>query len=210
MKIILTEGQVKRLNDRIISEQIDTDDEERELMAQWYGDDEEDEYEEMDYNYAPEYDIDSEDSYDLSHGKDIESRMNRSLRLGNAGSTGGGTKTYTIDGKDHTLTPVEYRQMLKGMGRITPEKAGYMGINIDKSGVMRKGSDEVRTKTKALEKRIRNISDDIERFQSEFDRLTNMGRKDENLGWKLKYLRSSLGYYMDELDELTGNVNGEE
>jgi hypothetical protein len=39
MKIILTESQLKRLN-RTITEQIDTEDEERELMNTWYGDDE--------------------------------------------------------------------------------------------------------------------------------------------------------------------------
>lgn len=204
MKIILTESQLQRLN-LTITEQIDTDDEERELMNSWYGDDE-DEDEEIDYNYAPEYDIDSEDSYDLSHSNYINNKMKDSLRVGGAGAMGSETKTYKIDGKDYTLTPVEYRNMLRDMDRITPEKAAHMGIDIDKSGVMRKGSDVVRTKIKALEKRMRTIQNDIDRFEP----IVNKGLADERLKWKLKYLKASLDTCMEEHDELTGNVNGEE
>jgi hypothetical protein len=204
MKIILTESQLKRLN-RTITEQIDTEDEERELMNTWYGDDEEDDVE-LDYNYAPEYDIDSDDSYDLLHSNYINNKMKDSLRLGASGAMGVNTKTYTIDGKDYSLTPIEYRNMLRDMGRITPEKAAHMGIDIDKSGVMRKGSDEVRIKTKALEKRIRTIQNDIDRFEP----VVNSGNADERLKWKLKYLKASLDTAMEEYDELTGNVDGEE
>ncbi len=204
MKIILTESQLKRLN-RTITEQIDTEDEERELMNTWYGDDEEEDVE-LDYNYAPEYDIDSEDSYDLSHSNYINNKMKDSLRLGASGAMDVNTKTYTIDGKDYSLTPIEYRNMLRDMGRITPEKAAHMGIDIDKSGVMRKGSDVVRTKIKALEKRMRTIQNDIDRFEP----VVNSGNADERLKWKLKYLKASLDTCMEEYDELTGNVNGEE
>ena len=217
MKIILTESQLKRLN-RTITEQIDTDDEERELMNKWYGDDsfdeynsfeddeEEDEYQEPDYNYAPEYDIDSEDSYELSRDKDTTNRMRRSVRVGGAGAVDKETKPYRIDGKVYMLTPIEYRQMLNDVGRITPEKAANMGVKIDSSGVMRKSSDEVRIKTKALEKKIRTIQNDIDRFEP----VVNSGNADERLKWKLKYLKASLDTAMEEYDELTGNVNGEE
>jgi hypothetical protein len=204
MKIILTESQLKRLN-HTITEQIDTEDEERELMNTWYGDDEEEDVE-LDYNYAPEYDIDSEDSYDLSQGNYVNNKMRNSLRVGASGAMDVNTKTYTIDGKDYTLTPVEYRNMLRDMGRITPEKAANMGIKIDSSGVMRKSSDEVRIKTKALEKRIRTIQNDIDRFEP----VVNSGDADERLKWKLKYLKASLDTAMEEYDELTGNVDGEE
>jgi hypothetical protein len=200
--------RLARLNDRVSSdmgEQIDTEDEERELMNTWYGDDEEEDVE-LDYNYAPEYDIDSEDSYDLSQGNYINNKMRNSLRVGAGGAMDVDTKTYTIDGKDYTLTPVEYRNMLRDMGRITPEKAAHMGIDIDKSGVMRKGSDVVRTKIKTLEKRIRTIKNDIDRFET----VVNKGMGDERLKWKIKYLKASLDTYMEEHDELTGNVNGEE
>lgn len=203
MKIILTEEQLRRLNNGIVTEQIDTEDDEKELMSQWYGDDEDDEDE---FDYAPEYDMDSEDSYDLSHSKDIENRMNRSVRVGNAGSDSRETKKYVIDGKDYFLTPIEYRRMLKDMGRITPEKAAMMGIDVDTSGVIRKNSDETGKKIKYLEKRIRNIQRDIDRWEPEID----PNYKDDRLEWKVKYLKASLETAMDEYDELTGNANGEE
>jgi hypothetical protein len=204
MKIILTESQVKRLNHTII-EQIDTDDEERELMNTWYGDDENEDVE-LDYNYAPEYDMDSEDSYELSRDKDTTNRMRRSVRVGGAGAVDKETQPYRIDGKVYMLTPIEYRQMLRDRDRITPEKAANMGVKVDSSGVMRKSSDEVRTKIKALEKRMRTIQNDIDRFEP----VVNSGNADERLKWKLKYLKASLDTYMEEYDELTGNVDGEE
>lgn len=203
MKIILTEEQLRRLNNSIVTEQIDTEDEENELMAQWYGD-EEDEEEELDS--APEYDMDSEDSYDLSHGKDVENRMKRSVRVGNAGSDSRETKKYVIDGKDYFLTPIEYRQMLKDMGRITPEKAATMGIDVDTSGVIRKGDDETRKKIKYLEKRIKNLQNDLNRWEPEID----PNYQDDRLEWKVKYIKAALETAMDEYDELTGNVDGEE
>lgn len=204
MKIILTESQVKRLNHTII-EQIDTDDEERELINTWYGDDE-DEDVELDYNYAPEYDIDTEDSYELSRDKDTTNRMRRSVRVGGAGAVDKETQPYRIDGKVHMLTPIEYRQMLKDMGRITPEKAANMGVGVDSSGVIKVGDDETRKKIKYLEKRIKTLQSDLNRWERE----TNPNYKDDRLDWKVKYIKASLETAMDEYDELTGNVDGEE
>jgi hypothetical protein len=188
-----------------IDEQIDTEDDEKELMAQWYGDDEDDDFE-LDYNYAPEYDIDSDDSYELSRDNDTVNKMRRSVRVGAAGANDGDTKKYVIDGKDYFLTPVEYRQMLKDMGRITPEKAANMGVGVDSSGVIKVSDDETRKKIKYLEKRIKTLQNDLNRWEPEID----PNYDDEKLEWKVKYIKASLETAMDEYDVLTGNVDGEE
>jgi hypothetical protein len=219
MKIILTEKQLRRLNKRIVTEQIDTEDEENELMKSWYGDDSFDEYGsldgeddkdneevELDFNYAPEYDVDSDDSYDLSRENDLTNRMRRSVRVGAAGAVDRDTKRYVIDGKGYSLTPVEYRQMLKDMNRMTPEKAANMGIEVDTSGVIKKGDDDTRKKIKYLEKRIKTLQNDLNRWEPEID----PNYKDDKLEWKVKYIKASLETAMDEYDELTGNVDGEE
>jgi hypothetical protein len=214
--------RLARLNDRVSSdmgEQIDTEDEENELMKSWYGDDSFDEYGsldgeddedneevELDFNYAPEYDVDSDDSYDLSRDNDLTNRMKRSVRVGAAGAVDRDTKRYVIDGKGYSLTPVEYRQMLKDMNRMTPEKAANMGIEVDTSGVIKKGDDDTRKKIKYLEKRIKTLQNDLNRWEPEID----PNYKDDKLEWKVKYIKASLETAMDEYDELTGNVDGEE
>lgn len=221
-KYLVDDNKFDELNTQMmdyIKEQIDTEDEEKELMKSWYGDDSFNEYgsldaedeedkEEMglDFNYAPEYDVDSDDSYDLSREKDLTNRMRRSVRVGAAGAVDVDRKKYTIDGKDYFLTPIEYRQVLKDMGRITPEKAANMGIDVDTSGVIRKNSDETHKKIKYLEKRIKNLQNDLDRWESQI----NPNRTDTNLDWKIKYIKAALETAMDEHDELTGNLDGEE
>jgi hypothetical protein len=199
-----------------MEEQIDTDDEEKELMAKWYGDEEEDEFDpfddeigkedEFDYQYEPELGYDEDDSYELSREKNAQNKMNRSIRVGGAGAVDKETKTYQIDGKNYTLTPIEYRQMLKDMGRITPEKAANMGVEINSSGVVVDDFSGKKDKIKYLRKRISTIQDDIDRYEP----VVQRGNADERLKWKVKYLYASLDTAMNELDELTGNVNGEE
>jgi hypothetical protein len=205
-----------------IGEQIDTEDEENELMKSWYGDDSFDEYgsldaedeedkEEMglDFNYAPEYDMDSDDSYDLSLGNDLTNRMRRSVRVGAAGAVDRDTKRYTIDGKEYSLTPIEYREMLNSMGRITPEKAASMGVSVDNSGVIKR--DKVTTQSiKYLRKRIIKLRDKIEYYEADVQRLSELGRRNGGLEHELEYLKNTLEYSMNKYDELTGNVDGEE
>lgn len=216
MNIILTEEQLKRLN-RLINEQIDTDDEEKELMARWYGDDEEDEYDpfddevdnegEFDSQYEPELGYDEDDSYELSREKNAQNKLKRSIRVGGAGAVDKETRKYDIDGKTYTLTPIEYRQKLKDMGRMTPEKAAIKGVAVDSSGkVIDFAGDAVKKKVKYLQKRINTIQNDIEKYEN----VVNRGGGDERLKWKIKYLYASLDTVMNEYDELTGNINGEE
>lgn len=188
-----------------LEEQIDTEDDERELMAQWYGDDEDDEDVDLDYNYSPEYDVDSDDSYDLSHEKDITNKMRRSVRIGGAGAVDKETRQYRIDGKVYNLTPVEYREKLNDMGRITPEKAATMGVSVDSSGVIRIGDDVVAQKMKSLRKKIIAARNEIERAEEEY-----ISQPYARLEEKINYLRTKLEYYLDEYDELTGNADGEE
>jgi hypothetical protein len=216
MKIILTTSQLKRLN-RTITEQIDTDDEERELMNTWYGDDEEDVYDpfgdetdnedEFDSQYEPDYGYDTDDSYDLSREKNAKEKLKRSIRVGGAGAVDKETRQYEIDGKKIILTPIEYRQKLKDMGRTTPEKAAIMGVAVDSSGkIIDFAGNAVKKKVKYLQKRIKTIQNDIDKFES----VMNRGDGDERLKWKIKYLYASLDTAMNDYDELTGNVNGEE
>jgi hypothetical protein len=187
-----------------LEEQIDTEDDERELMAQWYGDDE-DEDVELDYNYTPEYDIDADDSYDLSREKDVTNKMRRSVRIGGAGAVDKETKQYRIDGKVYNLTPVEYREKLTDMGRITPEKAATMGVSVDSSGVIRIGDDVVAQKMKSLRKKIIAARNEIKRAEEEY-----YSQPYARLEEKINYLRTKLEYFLDEYDELTGNADGEE
>jgi len=221
-KFLVNDDKFNELNSQMmnyIKEQIDTEDEENELMSKWYGDDSFDEYGsldseddedneevELDFNYAPEYDIDSDDSYDLSRENDINNRMIRSVRVGAAGAVDRNRKKYTIDGKEYSLTPIEYRQMLKDMGRTTPEKAANMGVSVDTSGVLKKFDNDKKSKIKYLKKRIKTLQDDLNRWEPEID----PNYQDDKLEWKVKYIKASLETAMDEYDELTGNVDGEE
>ena len=191
-----------------MDEQIDTEDDEKELMAQWYGDEEDDDEEDDDeeeFEYASDYDVDSEDSYDMSNTKDIENRMTSSIRVGAAGAVDKGSKRYTIDGKEYYLTPIEYRELLTSMGRLTPEKAAVMGVNIDSSGVIRKKDDVTYQKIKSLKNKIRATQEDIKRNENEY-----MERPYAKIEQRIEYLRTRLEFYLDEYDELTGDVNGEE
>jgi hypothetical protein len=206
-KYLVNDDKFDELNSQMmdyIKEQIDTEDDERELMSQWYGDDE-DEEDEGEFDYAPEYDVDSEDSYDLSHEKDITNKMRRSVRIGGAGAVDKETRQYRIDGKVYNLTPVEYREKLNDMGRITPEKAATMGVSVDSSGIIRIGDDVVAQKMKSLRKKIIAARNEIERAEEEY-----ISQPYARLEEKINYLRTKLEYYLDEYDELTGNVDGEE
>ena len=152
---------------------------------------------------------DSDDSYDLSLGNDLTNRMRRSVRVGAAGAVDRDTKRYTIDGKEYSLTPIEYREMLNSMGRITPEKAASMGVSVDNSGVIKR--DKVTTQSiKYLRKRIIKLRDKIEYYEADVQRLSELGRRDGGLEHELEYLKNTLEYSMNKYDELTGNVDGEE
>jgi hypothetical protein len=186
-----------------MDEQIDTDDEEKELMALWH--DDEDDEDESDFSDGPDYDTDSEDSYDMSKSKDIENRMKRSIRVGDAGRSNQETKRYFIDGKEYYLTPIEYRHKLNDMGRITPEKAATMGVSVDSSGIIRKNDDATAQKIKSLRNKIIATRNDIKRDEEEYIRHPYA-----KIEQKIDYLRTKLEYYLDEYDELMGNVNGEE
>ena len=214
------EENSESMND--VDEQIDTEDDEKELMSKWYGDDSFDEYGsldgeddednedvELDFNYAPEYDVDSDDSYDLSRENDLTNRMGRSVRVGAAGAVDRDTKRYTIDGKEYSLTPIEYRNMLKDMGRITPEKAAIMGISVDNSGVIKTDKTTLES-IKYLRKRITKLREKIDYYEEDIQRLSELGRRNGGLEHELEFLKNSLEYSMNRYDELTGNVDGEE
>lgn len=142
MKIQITEQQLIRLNRRIISEQIDSDDEEKELMQLWYGDDEDEyrdnySYEKPYDNYRDDTDIESDDYYDVKNRERIDNTMRRSVELGRGSQTDNDRRReYIIDGQKYFLTPIEYRYKLKDMGRISPEKAFTYDLDVDDDGKM--------------------------------------------------------------------------
>jgi hypothetical protein len=137
----ITEAQIKRLIQKI-SEEIDSEDEEDELMTQWYGGDEDDEDNPMDdsydrdapyrdnYSYENAYDSpmdnddnEPEDFYDLKNKERVDKRMRRSVEIGAGGaSEAEPRRKYYINGDEVYLTPMEYRNYLRSMGQDTPER----------------------------------------------------------------------------------------
>jgi hypothetical protein len=137
----ITEAQIKRLIQKI-AEEIDTEDEEGELMTQWYGGDEDDEDNPFDdsydrdapyrdnYSYENAYDSpmdnddnDPEDFYDLKNKERVDKRMRRSVEVGAGGASDAEPRRkYSINGEEVYLTPIEYRTYLRKMGMDTPER----------------------------------------------------------------------------------------
>jgi hypothetical protein len=196
MKIIITEQQLIHLNRRIISEQVDSDDEERDLMQLWYGDDE-DEYRD-DYsfekpydNYRDDSDIESDDYYDVKNRERVDNTMRRSVEMGKGTETDSERrKGYTIDGHEYFLTPIEYRRKLKDMGRISPEKAFTYDLDVDDNGKMVVKKEKGKNQTpdsplytgpsnsemndiRSLKNKIRRTMMDINRTQEFLDKYRN-------------------------------------
>jgi hypothetical protein len=222
MKIIITEQQLIHLNRRIISEQVDSDDEERDLMQLWYGDDE-DEYRD-DYsfekpydNYRDDSDIESDDYYDVKNRERVDNTMRRSVDMGKGTETDSERrKGYTIDGHEYFLTPIEYRRKLKDMGRISPEKAFTYDLDVDDDGKM-VVKDTSKVEIKKLKYKIRNRMDNIEsteeylrknrdtiKYGSHNDRQNYSNRENS-----LKYYNNELNDLLAQYDELTNDKNGE-
>lgn len=197
MRIQITEQQLIRLNRRIISEQIDSDDEEKDLMQLWYGDDE-DEYRD-DYsfekpydNYRDDSDIESDDYYDLKNKERVDNTMRRNIELGRGSETDNERrKGYTIDGHEYFLTPIEYRRKLKDMGRISPEKAFTYDLDIDDNGKMVVKKEKGKNQTpdsliytspsnsemndiRSLKNKIKRTMMDIDRTQEFLDKYRNI------------------------------------
>jgi hypothetical protein len=222
MRIQITEQQLIRLNRRIISEQIDSDDEEKDLMQLWYGDDE-DEYRD-DYsfekpydNYRDDSDIESDDYYDLKNKERVDNTMRRNIELGRGSETDNERrKGYTIDGHEYFLTPIEYRRKLKDMGRISPEKAFTYDLDVDDDGKM-VVKDTSKVEIKKLKYKIRNVMNNVEsteeylrknrdtiKYGSHNDRQNYSNRE-----YSLKYYNNELNDLLAQYDELTGDINGE-
>jgi hypothetical protein len=237
MRIQITEQQLIHLNRRIISEQIDSDDEEKELMQLWYGDDEDEyrdnySYEKPYDNYRDDSDIESDDYYDVKNRERVDNTMRRSVEMGSGSETDNDRRReYYIDGDRYSLTPIEYRQKLKDMGRITPERAFTYDLEVDDDGKLvdnkEKGKkiDQLITRNPnegsiknilRLKNNIRDTMKDIDNTSNLLDKYRDWkdgsrGQKDQyrDLEDRVKTQNYRLNGLLSLYDELMGDDNGE-